>query len=351
MITEGEEGGSDDEEDEEEDLGEKLQRLYDTRNDLFFNLRAVEQSLADLGYAVDTQDVKAAKGQPQTGIRIKGELSFRGRQMAAQYFALLDEDKDGFLSWDDMRAMRSLAEGATTSLGLLHSPPYLHWESWRMYMDDAGIATDAYGRLDVEAFVQYRALIEPQQPLARELRMAGLGFLPALLQQWSTLKVLIAEVLAARSEARAQDERGLGYDEVQFVLCNAGIVYTRPDFFSCMLDRALREKTMEALLLRHIKRGYAGSPTKYTSHLASGVIPSKALRIEIEDLKYIKPSELLAWFFAARPEPKLRTGVYRSLILVKNQAFRAIRYIDQVRVGDFPVSPPFPPYLPCPLAI
>ena len=225
-----EEGGEDgeeedgEEEEEEEDLGDKLQRLYDTRNDLYVNLQAVEQSLADLGYTVDTQDVKAAKGQPQTGIRIKGELSFRGRQMAAQYFALLDEDKDGFLSWDDMRAMRSLAEGTTTSMGLLHSPPYLHWESWRMYMDDAGIATDAYGRLDVDAFVQYRALIEPQQPLARELRMAGLGFLPPLLQQWSMLKVLIAEGLPASSEARGQDERALGYAQVQFVQYNPGTV-------------------------------------------------------------------------------------------------------------------------------
>ena len=42
----------------EEDLGDKLQRLYEARNELFINLRAIDQSLAELGYSVDPQDVK-----------------------------------------------------------------------------------------------------------------------------------------------------------------------------------------------------------------------------------------------------------------------------------------------------
>ena len=351
-MTDEEDPDDEDDEMPEEDLEDKLSRLYDTRNDLYINLKAVDMSLAELGYQVDTQVVKAAKGQPQTGIRIKGKLSFRGRQMAKEYFYVLDDDRDGYLAWGDLRAMRSLAEGAANSLGLLLEPEYQHWESWKMYMDDAGIKTDKCGRLGVYEFVRYRELIEMRQPLARELSLAGIGYLPALLKQWALLKVLIAEVLAVRSEARSRDERGLGYDEIQFVLCNAGIVFTRPEFFNQMLDRAAKEKTMEALLLRHLKRRYAGSPTKYAQILAQGVIPSKALHVEIDDIKYTKPSQLLAWLFTERLEPRLKKGIYRSLIIVKYQAFRAIRYIDQVTrtmfnmAGQFRLRKVFDDFIP-----
>lgn len=330
MKTEGENGGSDlDSDEEKEDLNEKLKRLYDVKDDLHINLKAVEESLAELGYTVDTNDVKVARRQAQTGIRIGGKLSFRGKQMAAEYFAYLDEDKDGYLGWADLRAMRSLAEGACNRLGLVHEPAFLSWESWRMFMDDAGIKTDEHGRINLENFVKLRELIEMKQPLARELKMVELGFLPPLLKEWSEIKTLVSEVMSVRSEARAQDSRGLNYDEAQYVLANAGIVFTRPEFFFHMVSRALREKTMESLLLKNLKKRYAGSPSKYAQVLAAGVIPQHKLLVEVDDIKYTKVSQLTAWLYANRPQ-ETKKGLYRNAIICKWRMYRWIRYVDLV---------------------
>ena len=317
-----------------EDLQAKLERLYMVRDDLFTNLKAVDEGLAELGYTVESRDVKAAKRQAQTGIRIKDKLSFRGREMAAEYFSTLDEDCDGYLNWEDLRAMRSLAEGAADELGFLHEQEYLTWESWRMFMDDAGISTDASGRINVDTFVRLRELMEMRQPLARELALVRMSFLPALLRRWSFINILIGEVLSIRSEARSEDVRGLNYDETQFVLANAGIVFTRPEFFRHMLDRALHEKTMDSLLLRILKRRYASSPSKYTDILASGVIPMRKLEVLIDDIKYTKPSHLLSWLFAQRPQ-ETKKGMYRDLILAKWRSFRFIRYVDHVTRNMF----------------
>jgi len=328
MDSGGEHSEHSDDEIPEEDLEEKLARLYAVRNDLYLNLKAVDERLADLGYTVDSKDVKAMKRQAQTGIRIKGKLSFRGRQMAAEYFDFLDQNRDGYLGWEDLRAMRSLAEGATNRFGFLHEPEYMSWETWRMYLDDAGIQTDKYGRMDLDNFIKLRELMEMRQPLARELTMVGMSCLPELLRRWASIKTLIGEVLAVRSEARAQDDRGLGYDEIQFVLCNAGIVFTRPEFFFHMLDRALKEKTMESLLLKNLKKRYAVSPSKYTQTLAQGVIPQRKLIVEIDDIKYTKPSQLIAWLFAERPQ-ETKKGLYRNLIIAKWKMYRFVRYVDQ----------------------
>ena len=192
-------GEESDEELPEEDLGEKLQRLYLQRDDLYINLKAVDEALGELGYTVDSQDVKAMKRQAQTGIRIKGKLSFRGRQMAAEYFRFLDQDRDGYLCWEDLRAMRALAEGAANRLGLLHEQEFLTWESWRMYMDDAGIGTDKYGRMDLENFVKLRELIEMRQPLARELARAAVQLGQAQNSNWRSLGVSIGSSRTRRS--------------------------------------------------------------------------------------------------------------------------------------------------------
>ena len=34
-----------------------------------------------------------------------------------------------------------------------------------MYMDDLGVRTDDFGRVDVDGFVKYRQIVEPKQPL------------------------------------------------------------------------------------------------------------------------------------------------------------------------------------------
>ena len=113
------------------------------------------------------------------------------------------------------------------------------------------------------------------------------------------------------------------------MLCNAGIVFTRPEFFYHMLDRALREKTLESLLLRNVKRNYATSTSKYTDVLAQGVVPQRKLIVEIDDIKYTKPSHLLAWLFADRPA-ETKKGLYRNLIIFKWKLYRWYRHVDQI---------------------
>lgn len=72
-------------------------------------LDAINQTFEDLGLGVSTivghgQGGIAEKAEIQrSGIRIKGELSFRGRDKAEEYFRLLDRDNDKFLSYEDVR--------------------------------------------------------------------------------------------------------------------------------------------------------------------------------------------------------------------------------------------------------
>lgn len=72
-------------------------------------LDAINQTFEDLGLGVSTivghgQGGIVEKAQIQrSGIRINGELSFRGKDKAEEYFRLLDRDNDKFLSYEDIR--------------------------------------------------------------------------------------------------------------------------------------------------------------------------------------------------------------------------------------------------------
>lgn len=74
-------------------------------------LDAINQTFEDLGLGVSTivgngQGGIAERAEIQrSGIRIKGELSFRGKDKAEEYFRLLDRDNDKFLSYEDVRGM------------------------------------------------------------------------------------------------------------------------------------------------------------------------------------------------------------------------------------------------------
>ena len=131
--VEEEGGGSDSDEDGEVSGEIKLRRLLDRKEDLIQNLNGVDASLAKLGYQVDNRATKAAKRQLQSGIRMKNKLSFRGEEMCREYFRYLDNDNDGYLVWEDFRAMRTLAADFVPELGgFNHYPEFGSWESWRM---------------------------------------------------------------------------------------------------------------------------------------------------------------------------------------------------------------------------
>ncbi len=106
---------------------ERLKRLYERKEDLMSNLQDIDESLAKLGYNVDSVKTKELKKDLQTGIRIDGKLSFRGVAMAAEYFKRVDEDNDGFLGWEDFRAMRCVGADFVPALGgFVHDTECVH---------------------------------------------------------------------------------------------------------------------------------------------------------------------------------------------------------------------------------
>lgn len=81
-----------------------LQLLQRKEEELALMIQAVDANFRELGYKVDsTVDVTKKAVPVQTGIRMKGLLSFRGKEKAAEYFDVIDVDKDGFLNYEDFR--------------------------------------------------------------------------------------------------------------------------------------------------------------------------------------------------------------------------------------------------------
>lgn len=69
-------------------------------------IMALDSNFRELGYQVDsTVDVSRKRIMPQTGIRMRGQLSFRGKEKASEYFDTIDIDHDGQLNYEDFRGM------------------------------------------------------------------------------------------------------------------------------------------------------------------------------------------------------------------------------------------------------
>lgn len=87
-----------------EDLLHTLRILQKKEEELALMIQAVDANFLELGYKVDsTVDVTKKPIPVQTGIRIQGMLSFRGKDKAAEYFDVIDADHDGFLNYEDFR--------------------------------------------------------------------------------------------------------------------------------------------------------------------------------------------------------------------------------------------------------
>jgi len=336
-------GGSrapaDEEEDEvDQEVGtpqERLGRMYERKADLLQNLQYIDEQLAKLGYNVDSQAVKEAKKELKSGIRIDGQLSFRGKVLAEEYFKRLDEDNDGYLGWEDFRAMRSVgADFVPTLGGMVHDAEYLTWESWRMLIADMGIAVDKVGRVSLPAFIKYRTLVEKQKPLAVELQRAGVPMMPPALKLWADVKACIAEMKADIGlplKLAEFENKGMLFDEVTYLLSNIGITFTRPEYYLCMAYRAQHENLMEALRRKFLKGAYASSEdAQYTPPLAAGFIPQHAIELTIDAIKYIKPDQLVAWLFSNRPDVEHKDGIYHRMLISKYRVHRNIRYYDRL---------------------
>lgn len=329
------ESNSDESEDEYEESPEvRLKRLVDRKEDLIENLNGVDASLAKLGYQIDNRAVKQAKRQLQSGIRMKNKLSFRGEEMCAEYFAFLDEDNDGYLGWEDFRAMRTLAADFIPEVGgFNHYPEFGSWESWRMYMKDLGVRCDKLGRVNLKEFINYRAIVEAKQPLARELESLCLGFLPFTLALWKNINGMIQEALVGKTEKGRRDAvegRGLQYEDIHFILSNVGITYTYPEYLTHMKTRAQIENLHETLHRRFLRLRYHQSPARYSQMLEEGNISQRPIALTIDHMKYTKLHKLTSWIFSDRPEPTRKQGLYHDLLVMKYRAHRSIRYWDRI---------------------
>jgi hypothetical protein len=328
--------------DEEDDpVSIRLQRLMDRKEDLLSNLESVDVSLAKLGYKVETKATQEMKKQLLTGIRINNKLSFRGEEMARLYFDYLDEDKDGYLKWEDFRAMRTIeADFVGEMFGMLHEPEYSNFESWCMFMKDLGIKSDRYGRVNLKEFIKYRRLVEMRRPLAKELGIVKLGYLPPTLSLWSKLKTIVKERLEDLSEAKRANviERGFTFDDIHYLLSNVGITYTYPEYLENMLARASLENLHESLQNKFMKARYAQANSTYSDALAKGAIPQHTIKLEIDHMKYTKIQKLLSWLFADRPLPKNQNGLYHDLIRFKYMMYRKIRYTERLSKWLFAVG-------------
>lgn len=322
---------------------ERLSRMYERKNDLLQNLQYIDEQLAKLGYNVDSVAVKEAKKELKSGIRMNGQLSFRGKALVAEYFKRLDEDNDGYIGWEDFRAMRSVgADFIPTLGGLVHDTEYLTWESWRMHIADMGIPLDKLGQISLPAFIKYRTIVEKNKPLAVELGKTGIPVLPPVLKLWSDVKACIAEMKADITlpiKLAEFENKGMLFDEVTYMLSNIGITFTRPEYYLCMAYRAQHENLMEAVRRKFLKGTYALSQeTQYTPPLAAGYIPQNAIELTIDAIKYVKADQLTAWLFSNRPDVKHNDGLYHHMLVNKYRLHRNIRYYDRLSKLAFSIG-------------
>lgn len=79
----------------------QLVELLERKTELEMLVMAIEQNLRRSGYDFRKNDYVSPSLQP--GIRINGELSFRGKKKARELFNRLDEENKGVLYYEDFR--------------------------------------------------------------------------------------------------------------------------------------------------------------------------------------------------------------------------------------------------------
>lgn len=345
---------------------EYKQSLKAKTDKLQVELDEVEEQLRSYGFVIEnhrgihtdtTHSTISAAKKPQSGLQIGGKLSFRGKMKAAEYFDELDEDKDGYLTFGDFRAI----ECVTQSKSFLHTDEYLNHESWKMLVDDIGVKVNENGQMDRDGFVLFRSAIEVNRnrPLEKELELLSLSFLPYELRLWSILKEQIKDVVEHRRrmikqakfaaqakggggggvllEELPKEDDPLNLQEVQYVLCNSNLLFGRAEYIKAMVDRAAIECITKALDRKFLRYDLSRSDAQSSAILGSGMIPDTPIKVSIQDIKYIKPSQLLAWIFADRPIPAAHSYL-QSFIQMKNKMFKNMRILDEYFKAMYQIS-------------
>ena len=197
-----------------------------------------------------------------------------------------------------------------------------------MFMADSGYKLDQRGMLNADTFVQYRKDVELKKPLARELDTLGLGYLPERLRLWALVKELIHERISARdpeNDKQRNDDR-LDLADMSYVLCCAGLCYTKEEIVNQMIIRARYEKTYQELVLNGYRRGYVEDPHRYASILLEGRSALKITPISKDFIYSCTPSFLTAWIFSNHVEPRY-SKFYQVFLYYKYTLHRLLRRV------------------------
>ena len=334
---------SDSDLDEEElSLHDKIKKLEKKANETRGMLDSINQALLAQGNPREVLFPSVyAQFKPQSGIRINNSLSFRGEQMAEELYDYLDpnivydtnensnyESKIGF---EEVRA--TLSQANYNNWGFAHKHENLDPETWRLLLFDLDIIVDDQFYIDKENFKKLRKIVESKQPLAAELERSKLAYLPKLQVKWGSIKRRIREALLDRTEAEnmefARDPDYLDMEEMSFVMCSTGFIYSKTELLEGMIVRARLEKVLQQLKRKVFKRDYVDSPERYRGQLLNKGLPPPEDDVSREDVKKrdlmrIRPDALLAWLHSDGLKPAL-PGLHRLILQTRYTGMHYIR--------------------------
>jgi hypothetical protein len=283
-----------------EGLEGRLGVLNNRRDEILRTLHAVEHALETKGSDVSKQECVigeahlqhalqnkfVAKQTPKSAITINGKLTFRAREKADELFDLLDTNDDGYLEFEDFRAMKSIV----SPFGVVHDAQYLNIESWKLYLYDIGIMTIA-GKVNKKDFFKYRLHVEHQRPLEKELLLVKLGTLPHLQQRWIHLKGIIDEVMHLREDTGINENLGdlLDVEDMIYILSNVDVIAPRYDILTLLHRRAIHGRNMDELLRNALTRQIGHDADHFAPLLESGHMPEKFVEMNLS-VRLLRPS-------------------------------------------------------------
>jgi len=302
---------------------EEIEKLKVRIDEVKATIKAIEHNLREDGYDFKDNGPASVVRVPQSGIRVGNKLSSRGLEMAVQHFNAFDEDGDGKLSLFDFRTLLTLQRGGN----LVHDFKYGNVEAWRMYMSEKGFPIDARGFMNIKSYQEYRKVVELKYPLAAELAQLGLGYLPPVLKRWALIKILIQERLALHSDTDVGSDVRLSLEDAAYVLCCAGLCYSREELFETMIVRAKFEKVAENIVRNNYRIGYVEDPHRYAKILL-GIDTKKSTPITKEFITTVNPATLIALAFS-RHEPPKYCKFYQYCLKCKFEVQRMISLLSK----------------------
>mmetsp|Transcript_746 Transcript_746/g.1286 ORF Transcript_746/g.1286 Transcript_746/m.1286 type:complete len:822 (-) Transcript_746:261-2726(-) len=316
-------------------LMENLFIMQRKEEELASLIQSIDTTFLEMGFKIDNStNVTKKKAPPNSGIRMKGKLSFRGKEKAEEYFDLMDVDNDGLLNFQDFRAIR----GFSDPFGLTNATEVQSCESWRLFMDDCGLTPNSMGGIGKDVFRRYRDSLEQIQPMSDELVWLHMGFLPPKQKHWAFCKYLLNEQLDFREsrlppirEAGPRDEIFVAED-LSYFFATAGKSTTcsKIEIAILMYERTLKRRLLDELLFKYSKRNLAKPDFGFKLD-EDGYLQLKfkedELKVTADDTIRVEKKNLLPWLVGV-PVLFDTTEIYRTLIHYKYQFIRQIRRFE-----------------------